>query len=301
VAWLETNAEAVAELLGLAYDGPDRRLTNPAPTWDAGAGSLTFLSGPIAADTFADPGPGLVIAAPPLLEELKRRGIPAIGHDAPKFAFCKAATVLMRPPMPTGIHDTAVVGSGVQVGAQVYIGPFCHLEGDIVLEDGVYLESHISLHNKVAVGRNSIIRAGCRIGYDPFSFGRSADGEAYSFPAYGGVVIGEFVEVFHNANIARGAAGDTVIEPWCRVGNAAHIGNTVHIGQGSTVCAQTDISARTAIGERCWIAQSAAIRQNITIGDGVTVGMGAVVVADVPSDTTVIGVPARAMGNSKLT
>lgn len=95
MAWLETNAEAVAELLGLAYDGPDRRLTNPAPTWDAGAGSLTFLSGPIAADTFADPGPGLVIAAPPLLEELKRRGIPAIGHDAPKFAFCKAATVLM--------------------------------------------------------------------------------------------------------------------------------------------------------------------------------------------------------------
>lgn len=301
MAWIETDAKAVAELLGAAYDGPDRKLTNPAPTWDAGPESLTFLTGPMADDTFVKPGPGLVIATPALLGELTARGIVAIGHATPKYAFCKAAAELMRPPMPTGIHPSAVIGPGVSVAAGAYVGPFCHLEGEVVLEDGAFLESHVSLQNKVTVGRNSIIRAGCRIGYDPFSFGRSAEGEAYSFPAYGGVVIGEFVEVFHNANIARGAAGDTVIEAWCRIGNAAHIGNTVHIGRGATICAQTDISARTVIGARCWIAQSAAIRQNVTIGEGTTVGMGAVVVGDVPPDTTVVGVPARATGNSKLT
>jgi len=147
----------------------------------------------------------------------------------------------------------------------------------------------------VEIGPRSIVRAGCRIGYEPFSFGRLLDGEQARFPAYGGIKIGPDVEIFHNTSIARGTADDTVIGAYTVVANQAHIGNAVRIGRGCTICAQTDISARTIIEDNVWIAQSAAVRQGLRIGRDAFVGMGAVVVRDVDAGETVTGVPARVM------
>jgi len=47
------------------------------------------------------------------------------------------------------------------------------------------------------------------------------------------------------------------------------------------------------IGEDCWIGGGAIISPGVTIGDRCVVGAGAVVTKDVPSDTIVVGNPAR--------
>lgn len=292
--WQSTTGNQVAELIGAELHGDSHELVRPAAIWDADGGSLCFL---VMEPSWGDDiykRPGLVIASPEIVEVLRNENCAAIGHEAPKFAFCKAVHTLMRPPVQPGIHESAILGPDVKLGEDVSIGPFCVLQGQTELGDGVVLEAGVTLYNSVAIGSGTTIRSGARIGYDPFSFGVAADGEGYPFPAYGGVKIGSFVEIFHNVSIARGNAGDTVLSDWVRVGNNAHIGNTAEIGIGAMVCAQTDISAEVRIGRRCWIGQSAAIRQKLEIGNNTTVGMGAVVVENVPSDVTVTGVPARA-------
>ncbi len=47
------------------------------------------------------------------------------------------------------------------------------------------------------------------------------------------------------------------------------------------------------IGDDCWIGGGVIISPGITIGDRCIVGAGAVVTKDIPSDTTVVGNPAK--------
>ena len=98
------------------------------------------------------------------------------------------------------MHESAVIGPDVRIGANVSIGPYCVLDGEIELCEGVTLEPHVQLSNKVTIGRNSIVRGGTRIGYDPFSFGASDSGEAFLFPSTGEVEIGTDVDIFHNCS-----------------------------------------------------------------------------------------------------
>jgi len=53
-----------------------------------------------------------------------------------------------------------------------------------------------------------------------------------------------------------------------------------------------------SIGDDCWIGGSAIISPGITIGDRCIVGAGAVVAKDVPSDSSVVGNPAKPLGNN---
>ena len=297
--WKTTTPSRIADLLGCPVQFGDNfpdgeyELKRPSTVWDADAFSLCFLQAAPTDLSIFQARPGLVIVRPEAKKMLLEAGMNIISHPWPKFAFCKAVFTLMRSGREAQIHPTAIMSPTTRIGNDVSVGPNCVLQGDIELNDGVILEDSVSLYNDVKIGVGTTLRAGCRIGYDPFSFGINQEGESFMFPAYGSVHIGSFVEIFHNVSIARGAASATVIEDWVRIGEHANISNSVVVGHGTTVCAHTNIAAQVRIGSRCWIAPSASIRQKLEIGADTVVGMGAVVVADMPSNVTVMGVPAR--------
>jgi sugar O-acyltransferase (sialic acid O-acetyltransferase NeuD family) len=70
------------------------------------------------------------------------------------------------------------------------------------------------------------------------------------------------------------------------------IGHDVKVGSHTSIMPGCNISGAIRIGERCLIGTGVQILQNLRVGDESRVGAGAVVVKDVASNKTVVGVPA---------
>ena len=49
------------------------------------------------------------------------------------------------------------------------------------------------------------------------------------------------------------------------------------------------------IGNNCWLATNVTVCPGVTIGDGCVIGAGAVVTKDMPANSLVVGVPAKAI------
>lgn len=83
---------------------------------------------------------------------------------------------------------------------------------------------------------------------------------------------------------------DVIINTRASIDHDCHIGDGVHIAPGSTLC------GTVTVGEGTFICAGATIIPNLTIGEHVTVGAGSTVIRDVPDGVTVVGSPAKAIG-----
>ncbi|MGH9738303.1 MAG: acyltransferase [Candidatus Acidiferrales bacterium] len=83
-----------------------------------------------------------------------------------------------------------------------------------------------------------------------------------------------------------------------------HIGDYTAITFGAAILTHDFVHRRhkdTRIGSYCMIGAGAKIMPGVTIGDHCIVGPNSVVVFDVPSNTTVMGVPARIIDRGIVT
>lgn len=98
-----------------------------------------------------------------------------------------------------------------------------------------------------------------------------------------GLVI--FANVVINANVSIGAGA--ILNTACTIDHDSIIGTSAHISPG------VHIAGSVQVGDCSWVGIGATVKQGIKIGRQSVVGAGAVVVSDVPSDVTVVGVPAK--------
>lgn len=85
------------------------------------------------------------------------------------------------------------------------------------------------------------------------------------------------------------------------IGETAVVGNDVSILQNVTLggTGKSGGDRHPKIGNGVLIGAGAKVLGNIRVGEGAKIGAGSVVLRDVPSHTTVVGVPARTSGHPK--
>jgi sugar O-acyltransferase (sialic acid O-acetyltransferase NeuD family) len=87
------------------------------------------------------------------------------------------------------------------------------------------------------------------------------------------------------------------IEDHVLVNVGAIVCHDVRVGRFSTLSPRCVIGGGCVLGEQVFIGIGATVVDHITIGSGARIAAGAVVVRDVASGTTVMGVPARPRGD----
>lgn len=98
-----------------------------------------------------------------------------------------------------------------------------------------------------------------------------------------GAVICARAVVGTGARIGEGA----LINTGAQVDHDGRIEDFAHVAPGAV------LGGNVAVGKRAWIGLGVRIREGIKVGADAVVGAGAVVVKNVPSGTTVAGIPAR--------
>lgn len=159
--------------------------------------------------------------------------------------------------------------------------------------DNVVIKNNVSIEGKVIIGNNTIIHSGVVIGTDGFGYYQNEEGKNIKVPHYGGVVIGEYVEIGANTCIDRGTLDDTVIGNYVKIDNLCHIGHNCVIEDNSSIVALSMLGGSAEISKNSYIAPGVMIKNQLKIGENSLIGMGAVVTKDVEKNKVVAGVPAK--------
>ena len=183
------------------------------------------------------------------------------------------------------------IDAGVTVGMDTTIMPNTHIHGDSMIGE------------RNVIGPNTIIRDS-RIGNNCKVLTSVLEGAVLEDD----VDMGPFARLRNGAHLKShvhmgnfGEVKDSTLEEGVKMGHFSYIGNAkiganTNIGAG-TITANYDGEKKlpTEIGEDVFIGVDTMLIAPLKMGDGARTGAGAVVTKNVPEDTLVVGMPARAI------
>ncbi|MDQ3519661.1 MAG: UDP-3-O-(3-hydroxymyristoyl)glucosamine N-acyltransferase [Gemmatimonadota bacterium] len=305
------TADAIAALVGGKLVGDGKvEVRGVAPLDRAVANEISFLGMAKYAPMLAATRAGVILVSPALAEVA---GGPSsrILVDRPHEAMLALIPELYEVPVtPPGIHPTAVLGRGVRIGSDVFIGPYAVIGDDVVLGDRVLVGSHcvlgsgvtvgedthllssVTLYAGAVVGARARLHSGVRVATDGFGY-VFKDGAHQKLQHVGRCVIGDDVEIGANSTIDRGSIDDTVVGAGTKIDNLVHVGHNVRIGRMCLIMAQVGIAGSARIEDGCILAGQAGIGGHVTIGKGARIGGQSGVFGDVPAGEAWSGYPAR--------
>ncbi len=183
------------------------------------------------------------------------------------------------------------VQAGVTIGADTVLWPGTHLEGATTIGAGCQ------------IGPETVVRAST-IGENCSLFKSVVEGAVVEDD----VTMGPFAHLRKGAHLCRGVhmgnfgeVKDSTLGPGTKMGHFSYIGNAtlgaeVNIGAGTITCNYDGVKKNpTEVGEGAFLGSDTMLVAPVKIGRRARTGAGAVVTRDVPDDTLVVGVPARAL------
>jgi UDP-3-O-[3-hydroxymyristoyl] glucosamine N-acyltransferase len=310
----EAGPQRLGDILAVAAAkcaaDPDTRFTGIAPLDEAGPGDVTYFDNRRYLDRLLATKAGAVLVVESFVDRLPAGSLALITRN-PALGFARVARLFHPPPGPVaGIHPTAVVDAGAQIGPGCEIGPYavvgagavlgvgCRLGPHAVVGPGAVLGAGCVLHAHATIshslaGQRVVLHPGARVGQEGFGFVPTPEGRFETMPQLGRVILGDEVEIGANATIDRGALGDTVIGPGTRIDNLVMIGHNVKAGRGCVLVSQTGISGSTELGDYVTVAGQAGLAGHLHVGSFARIGARAGVMHDIPEKTDVLGEPAE--------
>ncbi len=278
----------------------------------------------------------------PLLTESEARAA-VIGKDAdiepglldaiiiverPRLAMAKLTALFAEPvPVEPGIHPSAVVEPGAQLGENVSIGPQVYIGADAVIGANSVLHPHVYVGPEAEIGEGALIHAGVKIGARVligdrcivhFNASLGADGFSFVTPqpgsvesakstgtvaatneelvrigSLGAVIVGNDVEIGANTSIDRGTVAATRIGAGTKIDNQVQIGHNVIVGENCLICGRVGIAGSAVIGNRVVLGGAVGVADHVRIGDDAVIMAMSGVGGHVPPKGLYGGLPAK--------
>ena len=195
------------------------------------------------------------------------------------------AGVSMIDPASTYIE------AGVKIGMDTLVQPNTYIQGETIIGEGCEIGPNAHI-------RNSRIGNRCKVFMSVMEGAHLEDD----------VDMGPFARLRKGAHLMDhvhmgnfGEVKDSTLGPGVKMGHFSYIGNATigaktNIGAGTITCNYDGQKKHhTEIGEDAFIGSDTMLVAPLKMGDRSRTGAGAVVTKDVPADTLVVGMPARAI------
>jgi bifunctional UDP-N-acetylglucosamine pyrophosphorylase/glucosamine-1-phosphate N-acetyltransferase len=183
------------------------------------------------------------------------------------------------------------IEAGVRIGKDTLIWPNCYIQGKTEIGEGNVIGPNTIIRNSKIGNRCKIVAADIE--------GAILEDE---------VDMGPFARLRKGAHLKShvhmgnfGEVKDSMLSEGVKMGHFSYIGNATigantNIGAG-TITANYDGEKKnpTEIGEDVFIGSDTMLVAPVKLGDGARTGAGAIVTKNVPEDTLVVGMPARAI------
>lgn len=215
-----------------------------------------------------------------------------LSSENPKEIFFEILDAFFKKELVLGISKNSVVETE-EIGEDVSIGHFSYICEGVNIGKNVIIEKNVVIQCPTQIGDYTIIHSGAVIGTDGFGYYSNGEGLHKKVPHFGGVQIGEHVEIGSNACIDRGTMGDTIIGNNVKIDNLCHISHNVTIEDNSIIVAHSLLAGSCHIGENVYVAPGAIVMNQIAVGKNSVIGTGAVVTKAVEENRVVVGVPAK--------
>lgn len=190
--------------------------------------------------------------------------------------------------------DGYYVGENAIIGNNAYIEPQCIIGHDVVIGDDANILYGTVIKNSI-IGNDFLANEYAVIGSFGFTMAYNEEQNKIRIPTLGRVIIGNHVEIGAHDNIARGSAGETIIEDNVKIDSLVYIGHDVHLKRNVQINAGVIVGGFTQIGESSFIGVNASVRNRIVLGENSIIGMGSTVTKNIDDNVTVVGNPAKVL------
>jgi len=200
-------------------------------------------------------------------------------------------------------HEHMLNGVSMLNPASTYIEIDVKIGKDTTLLPNTYLHGNTVIGERNVIGPNTIIR-NTTIGNDCKILASVLEGAVLEDD----VDMGPFARLRKGAHLKNhvhmgnfGEVKDSTLQEGVKMGHFSYIGNAnigarTNIGAGTITCNfDGEKKHPTEIGEDAFIGSDTMLIAPLKLGDGARTGAGAVVTKNVPEDTLVVGMPARAI------
>ncbi|WP_372572845.1 acyl-ACP--UDP-N-acetylglucosamine O-acyltransferase [Ruegeria jejuensis] len=176
----------------------------------------------------------------------------------------------------SGIHPSAIIEEGAQIGQDCVIGPFCVVGPQVRLGDRVELKSHVVVTGDTEVGDDTVI----------FNF--SVIGEIPQDLKFGGentsLVIGKRNRIREHVTIntgTEGGGGVTRIGDDCLLMAGVHVAHDVQMGNRVIMVNHAGAAGHCVIEDDVIVGGISGLHQWVRVGRGAIIGALTMVPNDV--------------------
>lgn len=165
------------------------------------------------------------------------------------------------------VHASSVIEDGASLGANVRIGPFCHVGRQVRLGDNCELVSHAVVHGRTSIGPGAKIFPFASIGHQPQDL--KFHGEPSTLEIGANCLIREGVTM--NPGTEHGGLR-TVVGDNCTFLANSHVAHDCKVGSHVILSNNVMLAGHTSIGSYVIMGGGSAVHQFVRIGDHAFVG-----------------------------